>query len=141
MRVWREGWQERLKRRPKVAGLNLPAGRMGPAGYAVLQHSVRLDRPVQAYGRWMARIPEAYCAEVLDESGSLACSVANDPSCLALLKHYHGLMTLAREARKPMFHLKPADGAIGAHPYAAQESGSHFKTLAQAILEPTGASF
>ena len=140
LRTWRAGWQERLAKRPQVTGLNLPAGRMGPAGYVVLQHSVRLDRPVKAYGRWMARIPEVYCTEVLTKSGSLAYSVENDPNCLALLKHYHSLMPLAQEARKPVFHLKPADGAIGAHLYAAQESGSHFKKLAQAILERTGAS-
>jgi len=64
----------------------------------------------------------------------------DDPNCLALLKHYHGLMPLAQEARRPVFHLKPADGAVGAHLFAARDSGSHFKTLAQAILERTGAS-
>ena len=52
LRRWRAEWQERHERNP-VAGLSLPAGQMRPAGYVVLQHAVRLDRPVKAYARWM----------------------------------------------------------------------------------------
>ena len=50
-----------------------------------------------------------------------------------MLKHYRSLMPMAQEARKPMFHLKPADGAIGAHFQSAQEAYRDFKTLALAI--------
>jgi cellulose biosynthesis protein BcsQ len=56
LRRWQSEWAERLGRNP-VAGLSLPAGAMAPAGYVVMQHAVRLDRPVNAYNRWMARIP------------------------------------------------------------------------------------
>jgi hypothetical protein len=42
-------------------------------------------------------------------------------------------MALAQEARKPIFHLKSADGAIGAHFAAVQQVHQHFKSLAQAI--------
>jgi chromosome partitioning protein len=59
--------------------------------------------------------------------------VKDDPWCLALLKHYHSLMPMAQEARKPMFHLKVADGAIGSHFQAAQDAGRHFKQLALRI--------
>ena len=41
-------------------------------------------------------------------------------NCLAQLKHYRSLMPLAQEARKPMFLLTPADGALGGHFQAAQ---------------------
>ena len=37
-----------------------------------------------------------------------------------MLKHYRSLMPMAIEARKPIFHLKSADGALGAHIYAVQ---------------------
>jgi hypothetical protein len=50
-----------------------------------------------------------------------------------MLKHYRSLMPMAQEARKPMFHLKPADGAIGAHFQSAQEAYRDFKTLALTI--------
>jgi hypothetical protein len=88
---------------------------MQPVGYVIQQHAMRMDRPVKAYGRWMARIPTVYRDAVLDEMAKKAPLVANDPHCLALFKHYRSLMPMAMEARKPMFFLKPADGAIGAH--------------------------
>jgi hypothetical protein len=57
---------------------------------------------------------------VLDKAGGGEIAITKDPYCLALLKHYRSLMPLAQEACKPMFHLKPADGAIGAHIQAVQ---------------------
>jgi hypothetical protein len=42
-------------------------------------------------------------------------------------------MPLAQEAHKPMFHLKPADGAIGAHVKAVQTSYGDFQDLAKKI--------
>jgi len=47
-------------------------------------------------------------------------------------------MPLAREARKPMFFLKPADGALGAHTYAVSDAYKDFKTVAQKIAEKAG---
>lgn len=136
LRRWRKEWQERLVKNP-VVDLELPTGRMQPVGYIVLQHSVRLDRPVQAYNRWIARIPQVYRNAVLGEPGNGDIIVIDDPHCLALLKHYRSLMPLAQEARKPMFHLKPADGAIGAHLQAVQSAHRDFVALAHGIAERT----
>jgi len=55
--------------------------------------------------------------------------------CLAKLKHYRSLAPMAQEKRKPIFKLTSADGAIGAHLYAAREAGDDFKELATKILE------
>ncbi len=77
LRDWRSGWRERRDRVP--AELDLPAGAMRPAGYVVLQHNVRLDRPVRAYAKWMARIPAEYRRSVLDEQGGVAVTVGADP--------------------------------------------------------------
>jgi chromosome partitioning protein len=137
---WRQGWTERIAKNP-VQGLLLPEGRMQPAGYIVLQHSVRLDRPVKAYDQWIARIPATYCKYVEERDPPEGLTLANDPRCLALLKHYGSLMPMAQEARKPMFHLKPADGAIGAHFQAAQSAYQDFKRLAAIIAERTGLSW
>jgi len=137
LRRWRQEWAERLGRNP-VADLKLPGGRMQPVGYVVLQHSVRLDRPVKAYDKWIARIPEVYRTVVLDEPWENGVSVTTDPHLLALLKHYRSLMPLAQEARKPMFHLRPADGAIGAHVQAVQGAYADFHALAGAIAKRTG---
>jgi cellulose biosynthesis protein BcsQ len=136
LRRWRKEWQERLGKNP-VVDLKLPTGRTHPVGYIVLQHSIRLDRPVQAYNRWLARIPQVYRHAVLGESENGDIAVTDDPHCLALLKHYRSLMPLAQEAHKPMFHLKPADGAIGAHLQAVQSAHRDFVTLAHGIAERT----
>ena len=139
LRRWRKGWKERLERRPDtLADLPMPGGQMRPAGYVVLQHAVRLDRPVQAYGRWMARIPEEYHRSVLHKRASGSPAINADPSCIATLKHYRSLMPMAQEARKPIFFLKPADGAIGGHMAAVQDCYRDFRALAKGIAERCG---
>ena len=136
LRKWRKGWHERLKKNP-TKDLSLPAGRIEPIGYVVLQHAVRMDRPVKAYDRWIARIPAEYRHYVLDEPEQDGTSFPLDSQCLALLKHYRSLMPLAQEAHKPMFYLKPADGAIGSHMAAVQDVYKDFKRLAEKIASRT----
>lgn len=130
--TWREQWRDRLARAPDGIG-ELPAGRMDPVGYVVMQHSERLDRPVKAYKKWMDRIPQTYSTEVAGEQLAPGITLENDPHCIALLKHYRSLIPLGQEARKPIFDLKAADGALGAHTYAVQDAYSAFKSLAQEI--------
>jgi cellulose biosynthesis protein BcsQ len=130
LRTWRKEWQSRLEKRPK--GLNLPEARMQPVGYVVLQHSVRLDRPVKAYQRWLKRIPGTYRQYVLGTRGA-AGEEEKDPNELAQIKHYRSLMPMAMEARKPIFHLLPADGAIGSHMDGVQSCRKDFEELAQEI--------
>lgn len=136
LREWRQGWQDRLTKQPP--GLHLPDGQMEPVGYVVLQHPVRLDRPVKAYEKWMARVPQVYRVSVLDEKNAKPVGMDNDPYCLATLKHYRSLMPLAQEARKPMFHLKPADGASGAHVAQVQSCYKDFQALARRIAQRCG---
>jgi chromosome partitioning protein len=131
---WREEWNDRLNRKPTM-DIDLPAGRMEPLGYIVLQHSVRFDHAVWAYEKWLNRIPGDYRKYVLSGPPDDSVSIQNDPHKLALLKHYRSLMPMAQEARKPMFHLKPADGAIGSHFQSAQEAYRDFKKLAGVIRD------
>ena len=133
LREWCSDWQDRVDRRPQVQDLDLPSAAVAPAGYVVMQHAVREGRPVQAYQKWIRRIPEVYREEVLDQAGGGVSSTADDAECLATLKHYRSLMAMAHEARKPMFHLKAADGALGGHIYAVQDCHGDFKRLAQSI--------
>ena len=132
LRQWRREWSERRGRNP-VADLDLPRGEMLPVGYVVLPHAVRLNRPVQAYARWMERVPSAYREFVVAESAAGVPSTDTDPHCLATLKHFRSLMPLAQEARKPMFALKPADGAIGGHANAVQGCYRDFRALAREV--------
>ena len=52
---------------------------------------------------------------------------------LAHLKDYRSLMPMAQEAHKPMFLLKPGDGAIGSHFLAVQACRDDFKDLTDKI--------
>ena len=108
---------------------------MEPLGYVVLQHGVRLDRPVKAFEKWMLRIPGVYREATLDSTGGEGLRIADDPRCLGMLKHYHSLVPMAQEARKPLFNLRPADGAIGAHQQAVQRAYADFSALAERIVE------
>jgi chromosome partitioning protein len=135
LKAWRQEWGERLERNP-VPELSMPSGKMIPVGYVVLQHAVRLDRPVKAYQRWLDRVPFVYRRSVLAEplsKGMIEATPNNDPNCLAQLKHYRSLMPLAQEARKPMFLLTPADGALGGHFQAAQVCRKEFRALATTL--------
>ncbi len=129
---WREGWQERLQKCP-VKDLELPRGSMKPIGYIVQQHATRKDRPVKSYDRWIKRIPREYRNSVLHQSEKNPPLVEKDPHCLAMIKHFRSLMPMAMEVQKPMFFLKPADGAIGAHVNAVQQCYDDFKQLAITI--------
>jgi cellulose biosynthesis protein BcsQ len=138
LRRWRRDWEKRLETAP-AGNLSLPRGQIEPLGYIVLQHSVRISRPVKAYLRWIERIPRTYREAVLDEIDvGRPPRTEDDPHCLAMLKHYRSLMPLAMEAHKPMFQLKPADGAIGAHVSAVHDCSEDFERLARKIAAGIG---
>jgi chromosome partitioning protein len=133
LRSWREEWQERLNRVPtQIQQSELPSGRMDPIGYVVSRHTVRADRPVKAYQRWIDRLPEVYSKSVLGTPAPARAS-GDDPNLLARLKDYRSLMPIAQEKNKPMFLLKPADGAIGGHQTAVFSCYHDFLELARKI--------
>lgn len=137
LREWSEGWQNRVRRGKVPKGLTLPGGLMRPLGYVVLQHSVRSDQPLKAFQRWLDRIPEVYRMAIGNRPARPA-RLARDPEMLGSLKNYRSLMPLAHEARKPVFKLTPADGALGATATAARESFHDFEALARTIAQRIG---
>lgn len=139
LREWRLVWMDLLDKAP--TDLPMPKGTMQPVGYIVIQHGILDSRPVKAYKRWMDRIPNIYRDAVLDEKTLSPPAVAQDPYCLSLLKHYRSLMPMAMEARKPIFFLKSADGAIGAHIEAVRSCYTDFQTLAVKIAANAGVAF
>lgn len=134
LRRWREEWSKRRQNwsEPDFA---LPPGGMQPLGYVVQQHSVRLSRPVAAYDRWVRRIPQEYARSVLGQPTSPDIEPGDDPNRIATLKHYRSLIPLGQDARKPIFQLTPADGALGSHAVAARDAYSDFKALVEAIVQ------
>lgn len=136
LQTWRKGWQKRMEEAPHSL-TSLPSGDMAPAGYIVLQHATRQSRPVRAYLRWAERIPSEYRNAMLLPAAE-GVTLDNDPHCLAQLKHYRSLMPMAMEAGKPIFHLKPADGAIGSHVAAVAECAKDFHRLARQLATALG---
>jgi chromosome partitioning protein len=135
---WRADWRKR-RDEWKSPTFELPLGTMGPLGYIVQQYGVRLSRPVKAYDKWVNRMPGEYAQNILGISEKpYPASPAKDQNCLATLKHYRSLVPMAREVRKPIFHLTSADGAIGSHATAVADARTDFRGLAKLILTRAG---
>ena len=142
---WRKRWQDRLNRWKKIAKTSstdfshfqLPGGNMQPIGYLCQQYSIRLERPVKAYEKWVNRIPMVYRESLLNETvnSSENMTPTEDPHCLATIKHYRSLIPMAQEHRKPIFNLTAADGAIGSHANAVHDAKKDFIELARKITE------
>ncbi|MYR34678.1 AAA family ATPase [Nocardiopsis alba] len=128
LREWREKWQNVvLPWAP--AGLDLPPGHMAPLGYVIMQPGMRLDRPVQAYQRWLDRIPVVYDRFVLDNPVR---SEGTEHE-IATIRNYRSLMPLAHDARKPMFDLRAGDGALGSTQAFVQTCYRDFRDLVEKI--------
>jgi chromosome partitioning protein len=131
---WREEWLERKTKVPAGLDITIPRGDMFPIGYVVSRHSVREGRQVKAFLKWLDRLPEIYRERVLNLPHAInQIGVDRDENCLAQLKDFRSLMPMAQEARKPMFLLKPSDGAIGGHQGAVRDCYADFETLAKLI--------
>lgn len=139
LKRWRQDWKRRQDNWSD-ANFPLPKGDMKPIGYVMQQHGIRLERPVKAYDKWVNRMPEEYARNLLEnESGPYPATPEQDiQNSLVTLKHYRSLVPMAQEKRKPIFHLKPADGAFGSHAAAVKDAYQDFKNLAEKIAGRIG---
>lgn len=135
LRRWRADWELRATSWTD-SEFALPSGTMRPIGYVIQQHGIRLSRPIKAYDRWIKQMPAEYARSVLDQKplpGLI--DPETDDNCIATVKHYRSLIPLGQDARKPIFALSPADGALGSHAAAARDAFHDFKQLVQKILD------
>lgn len=134
LRQWRADWQQLVL--PRVPpSIPAPEAGMRPLGYVIMQPEMRLDRPVRAYERWLKRIPWVYSSAVLGESPPTR---DDDQHRIATMRNYRSLMPLAHDARKPMFDLKPADGALGSTQQYVKTCFKEFQTLSHEVLVRIG---
>ncbi len=131
---WKREWNDRLTRKPSNLSIDIPGNNVKVAGYIVMQYSAFESRPVKSYLRWANRIPLVYSKHILN-GGETIGSVDHDQNCIGLLKHYRSLAPMSMEVHKPMFLLKPADGAIGSHIYAVKQCYEDFKKLTENIIQ------
>jgi chromosome partitioning protein len=137
--LWRKSWEQRVAAKPVDLSIPMPSGAMAPAGYVVMQHVERRNRPVKAYQRWVAKIPTAYRDYVLREDEAVP-PAEEDANCIGFIKNYQSLMPLAEDTRKPIFRLTASDGAIGAHSAAVSKCYMDFKRLTEKALKRAGVS-
>ena len=141
LRNWNSAWKKRLdnwylsRERQEYPDFMLPDGKMQVIGYLTQQHGVRLDRPIKAYDKWINCIPQEYRKWVLDQKPGKNILAEADPYRLATIKHYRSLVPMGQEARKPIFKLLSADGAIGAHAASVRDAEDDFRELAQKIAQ------
>ncbi|MFC4013500.1 ParA family protein [Nonomuraea purpurea] len=128
LRDWRTTWQSLVLPKTPEA-IPAPSGEMRPLGYVIMQPTMRLDRPVKAYQRWLERIPSVYADSVLNKAAD------RQSYEIATLRNYQSLMPLAHDARKPMFDLKAADGALGSMQTYVHKCRAEFQQLAESVLE------
>lgn len=145
LRLWRDSWSKIRPHAPRE--LALPKGQLNAIGYVLTQHGACATRPMEAYQTWMEAIPASYQAAMTYEAHkgqarpatmSAPPSLATDPQQLAVLKRYQSLMPMAMAAHKPMFFLRHADGAVGAHMEAVRQCYADFDALAKRIAERLG---
>lgn len=133
LNTWKKQWNQRKDLRPPNVTFEIPSKAATPIGYIVMQYSAKESRPVKSYLRWANRIPAVFSDFVLGHQSQIK-SVEEDSNCIALLKHFRSLAPMSMESHRPIFLLKPADGAIGAHIYAVQKSYDEFEALTRSIL-------
>lgn len=144
LRSWRASWKKRSDNwkssveAHEFSAFLLPDGAMHVVGYFTQQHSVRLDRPVKAYDKWINRMPASYRKWVLDFPEATEMTPDNDPYCLATIKHYRSLVPMAQEVRRPIFKLTAADGAIGSHAASVKDAEKDFAHFAHKIAQQIG---
>lgn len=134
LRDWRSTWQDTVL--PRIpSDIPVPKGAMRPMGYVIMQPRIRLDRPMKAYRRWLEQIPGVFESAVLGQAPG---STQGGMYQVATLKNYQSLLSLARDARKPMFDLRAADGAIGSTQAYVQLCYAEFRNLAIEIASRVG---
>lgn len=135
LKSWRGEWRDRLDRAPRGIDFELARGTMKPIGYVVSRHSELGDGVVRAFQKWIDKIPDAY-RETVDDTQR-----PDWTAMLGRMKDYRSLIAMAQEARKPMFKLRPGDGAIGGHQGAVRAAYQDFETLAREIARRVGLVF
>ena len=99
-----------------------------------MQHVKRRNRPVKAFQKWVEKIPQTYRKYVLNIDEDSSIPGREDINEIGLVKNYQSLMPFAQEARKPIFLLKPAEGAIGAHAQSVSKSYTEFEKITESVL-------
>jgi cellulose biosynthesis protein BcsQ len=136
LETWRHEWREQVATSPQSVR-PLPSGAMVPLGYVVMQPSLIGGDAVRVHERWLQRLATEMARHVPTRA-SAAASTADDPSCLGIVRLRRDLEALALAARKPIFLLSAADGAVGSLANAAYDARRELESLARRLAGALG---
>lgn len=135
VRQWREEWKQ-LRALNQEAPVELPEGHMSPVGYTVLRTDARRGARFVSHAADAAEVPFSYAVNVLGTASFDP--IEDDPNCLSVLRNYASLMSMAREARAPMFDLTPSTGALGSYAQLVRYCHDEYELLARRLVDRCG---
>lgn len=123
---WRSEWQSIHNKSHSLA-----TQRMASA----LGYVLRLDHSSFNLNDWNKIVFDKYNAPFFELSNT-----QKEPmrGLLATIRDYRSLVPLSQEAHKPMFDLRPADGALGSYVVLVQRCRRDFENLARILLNACG---
>lgn len=133
MERWRGEWRPR--RMALTDTTSTPEDGPRALGYVVRASHVLAGRPIAAQQRLLGQIPAEFERWIARSNRTGQGSIADDERCLGVLSSYSSLFQIAEDAGKPVFHLTPADGAIGSVMTGAQRAGAELQSLARVIAD------
>ena len=138
LKYWRLDWQRR--RELSSTALDLPKGTMKSVGYIAVPPASHIQRPAEDYVEWLQGVPDDY-GRYVEGNPTLSrrsTQLARDGRCLGHLRHFVTLRSLAEDARKPIFAMKPADGILGGYGDVVRGCYNDFRALATEIATRCG---
>ncbi len=128
LQAWNRSWTGRLVARgPSYDTLNLKGSGVNCAGCFVIEQPARLNRP-QNRQAWRQRVIAEF-RHVMQEM-PMRKEVSSACAPLVTVPHHGMLVTLAQEARRPIFFLKPADGMTAVDMVSVQDCYREFREIA-----------
>jgi hypothetical protein len=134
---WQDEWESRHAALVPWSR-RTPFTQLDVMGYVLLKVRAFQGVPIRSMQRWMNEIPSTFHQHVARQPGPAPHSAHEDPYCLAILREYSYLLPMAAEALKPVFKLRPADGAVGSYMAATLQAGIEFRALADTISSRVG---
>jgi chromosome partitioning protein len=134
---WRSDWQLRAELL-RHSTVSWPDDGPRPLGYVVQKLLTYSARPSDSSDRSMSRIPlefDRWIAKSLDPSPR---SPVEDEHCLGVIASFGPLAPNAVEVHRPVFHLTPAEGAVGGMMRLVQRARVDYEHVARAIARRIG---
>lgn len=133
---WIAEWQ--LRRGTALnAQAQVPRGAPEMLGYVVLRYQLYAGGSLPSRKHVLEQLPSVFRQALIPEATGPVPAVEGDPFCLGVVREHVSLSDIGREAGKPIFKLRPADGATGSHRAAVAQAHEQFERLARRVLMKT----